>query len=118
MNTLFAVMNGVVNRGREPMVFDWDRAAELIRDTKPEVAAAGLCNDWEWTGNVIWQDGHIVTDRYTYLESTWAVPELDMDGESIPCYRMKSDAPGWDYGTKWPESAVEILEAIVQEEAE
>lgn len=101
------------------MVFDWDRAARLIRERKPERASAGLRSDWEYTGGTIYEDGKPVMDDYTYLASTWAVPELDMDGDIVECFRMEHEVPGWNSKTKWPKSALDILNAksMTQEEA-
>ena len=110
MNTLVAFAMGEASRGRELMVFDWDKAAQIIRERKPQYAAAGLRGDWEYTGGTIYSNGKPVMDDYTYLASTWAVPELSVDGDCIECYRMESDTPGWDSHTKWPASALEILE--------
>ena len=109
MNTWAAFAMGEANRGKELMVFDWDRAARLIRERKPECASAGLRSDWEYTGGTIYEDGKPVMDDYTYLASTWAVPELDMDGEIVECYRMQHEVPQWDENTKWPYSALTIL---------
>jgi len=93
------------------MVFDWELAARLIKEQKPMVARAGLRGDWGWTGGNIWENGAPVPkdQTYTYLASTWAVPELDLDGEIIQCYRMMSEVPSWDSGTYWPEEALEIV---------
>lgn len=110
MNTLSAFMMGEANRGHELMVFDWDKAARIIRERKPEIASAGLRSDWEWTGGIIYENGEPIKDSYTYLASTWAIPELDVDGDVIECYRMEKGAPGWGSDTKWPESALHILE--------
>lgn len=93
------------------MVFDWNKAARLIRERKPECASAGLRDDWEWTGGIIYKDGEPVMDDYTYLSSTWAVPELNMDGDIVECFRMEYEAPGWNSDTKWPQSALNILNA-------
>ena len=110
MDTMAAFMMGQMNSGKEKKVFDWDKAAEIIRKQKPQSASAGLQGDFEWTGGVIYSDGVPVTDEYTYLASTWATPILVLDdGEEIPCYRMQHEVPAWDSGTKWPYSAVEIL---------
>ena len=111
MNTFAAFAMGEANRWKELMVFDWDKAARLIRERKPECASAGLRGDWEYTGGTIYEDGEPVMDDYTYLASTWAVPELDIDGEIIDCYRMEHETPGWDSETKWPKSALDILSA-------
>ena len=109
MNTWAAFVMGEANHGKELMVFDWDRAARLIRERKPERASAGLRSDWEYTGGTIYEDGKPVMDDYTFLASTWAVPELDMDGDIVECFCMEHEAPGWDSETKWPKSALDIL---------
>lgn len=54
---------------------------------------------------------------YTYLASTWATPELDMDGEIVPCYVMQDEAEGrWGKEVApsdlyWPDSSLVILNA-------
>lgn len=110
MNTLIAFMMGEANRDKEMMVFDWDKAARLIAQRKPRIAMAGLRGDWEFTGGMIYEDGKLITDEYTYLASTWAVPVLDVGLETVECYRMESDTPGWNESTSWPRSARNILE--------
>ena len=97
-------------RGAKLMVFDWDKAARLIKKKKPNIASAGLSGDWEWTGGEIFKNGEPVTDSYTYLASIWATPELDLDGDIIPCYKMK-DETEWGSDTKWPKSALKILKS-------
>ena len=54
-----------------------------------------------------------MTDTYTYLSSTWAVPELKCDDKVYPCFCMESEKPEWDHATKWPESAIAILRGEV-----
>ena len=108
MNTFNAFLRGEAARGNTMRVFDWDKAAELIRDRKPQYAAAGLLEDWEWTGGVIYEDGKIVTTSYTYLASTWATPELYIDGEAIPCWVWETETK-YNSDTKWPKSARDIL---------
>lgn len=110
MNTYQAFANGAANQGKELMVFDWDKAAKLIKERQPQEAGAGLRGDWEWTGGIIYENGEIVEDSYTYLSSTWATPELEMDGETIDCFIMKSQTE-WDCETKWPDTAKEILKS-------
>ena len=109
MDTLSAFFMGMKNRGKELMVFDWHRAARIIRDRKAKNAAAGLKDDWEWTGGEIFRNGKPIKSDYTYLASTWAIPQLSVDGELIDCFIMKSESPGWDAHTKWPQSALDIL---------
>lgn len=112
MDTMTAFAMGEVNRGKELMVFDWEKAARLIKERNAREASAGLSGDWEYTGGDILQDGKPIPreETYTYLASTWATPELEIDGEIIPCYRMQSETPNWDSDTFWPEEARNILE--------
>ena len=116
MDTKIGFALGRANRGKEPMVFDWNKAAELIRDRKPEIAMAGLQSDWEWTGGTIYENGLPVTDSYTYLSSTWAVPELMLDWDIVPCYKMQSEVPDWGSDTKWPQSALNIVKGVTNNE--
>ena len=109
MDTLQAFAMGMASRDNELMVFDWDKAAAMIKEFKPEYVIAGLQHDLEWTAGCIYSDGKIVDDDYTFLASTWATPLLIMDGVECPCYRMESETPGWNANTVWPESAREIL---------
>lgn len=44
MDTMSAFAKGEANRGKELMVFDWDKAAQLISERKPSVASAGLAD--------------------------------------------------------------------------
>lgn len=113
MDSMQAFAMGEANRDKELMVFDWDKAAQLIKERGSKQASAGLAGDWEWTGGDIMQDGKPVLrdDSYTYLASTWATPELDIDGWRIDCFRMQSETPEWDAETTWPESALAILNA-------
>lgn len=115
MNTMDAFVMGEANRDKEMMVFDWDKAARLIAEKKPHRAWAGLREDFCNTGGMIYEDGKLITDKYTYLASSWAIPELDMDGETVACFRVASQTPRWHAHTKWPKSAVEIYrEAIAK----
>lgn len=107
MDTMQAFANGEANRHKELMVFDWDKAARLIKKYNPETASAGLRSDWEYTGGLIYENGKPFYE-YTYLASTWAVPELEIDGMILDCYIMKSETE-WDSYTKWPQSALDIL---------
>jgi hypothetical protein len=98
------------------MVFDWVKAARLIVEKKPREASAGLENDWEWTGGLIYKDGAPVPkdDTYTYLASTWATPELDLDDELIDCYVMEGETD-WNQSTYWPQVALDILAEVERE---
>lgn len=113
MDSMSAFAMRQANRGKEMMVFDWERAAKIIKERGAKNASAGLSADWEWTGGGILRNGEPVPkdDTYTYLASTWATPELEVDGETMDCYRMQSATPGWDSGTYWPDEARSILTA-------
>lgn len=110
MNTDMAFVMGELNRDKELMIFDWDKAARIIKERKLEVARAGLRGDWEYTGGTIYQDGKPCKNGGTYLASTWAVPELAINEDVIPCYRMQHEVPEWGAKTCWPKSALDILD--------
>ena len=96
-----------INESKNGKVFDWDKAAEIIKERKPETASAGLSEDWFWTAGTIYENGRPVKSG-TYLSSTWATPVLRLDGEEIVCYRPKG-YNGWNEDTRWPKSALKIL---------
>lgn len=124
MDTMIAFAMGQANKDKERMVFDWNKAARLIKEKKVKNASAGLRADWEWTGGEIFRDGKPLKreDSYTYLASTWAVPEIEIDGVVYDCYVMESKIPkSWKNkydkediaelaGLFWPKSALRILE--------
>lgn len=112
MNTMAAYAMGQANKGRDHMVFDWDKAAQLLRERNAIHASAGLSGDLEYTCGEILSDGKPDLDGYTYLSSNWATPVLVIDGEETDCYRMASEVPDWDSSTKWPPSALAILASL------
>jgi hypothetical protein len=91
-------------------VFDWDKAARIIRAQRAAEASAGLLGDWNATADTILEEGKPLTNCRVYLASRWALPALEIAGEEIECWCMESDAPGWTKDTVWPESALRILE--------
>lgn len=111
MDTMQALAVGMMNRGKEERVFDWGKAARLIKERRPQTASAGLEEDWFWTGGTIYENGAPVSpdDTYTFLASTWATPVLVLDDEQIECWRMESEVPTWGSGTYWPQEALDIL---------
>lgn len=110
MDTLSAFAMGRANKGKELKVFDWDQAALLIREAGIKDASAGLRGDWECTGGVIFEEGKPVKESDCYLASNWAIPEIQINGDFVSCYKMQSKTPNWDSSTFWPESALKILE--------
>ena len=117
MDSMSTFQRGQASKNNESRVFDWDKAARLILERQPSVAGAGLSEDWEYTGVTIWREGKVCTDEFDggYLASTWAIPQLDLDGEIIECYKMKHEVPDWDADTRWPQSALDILGASNEE---
>lgn len=111
MNTFEAFAMGAANRGKPMMVFDWCKAARLIVESGAKSASAGLAGDWEYTGGPILSNGVPIPreQTYVYLASTWATPELEIDGDREDCFIMESDSPGWDSKTYWPDEALAIL---------
>ena len=91
-------------------VFDWDQAARIIAERKPSEAFAGLFEDLDCTTGLIWSDGSPIKDDNAFLSSMWATPVLIIGFEYIPCY-VSRDETEWDSGTKWPDSALAIVQA-------
>ena len=114
MRSDLAFAMGEAAQGNEQMVFDWDKAARMIVERKPQEASAGLHSDWEWTGGTIYTNGLPDMKSYTYLASTWATPEIDMDGDVYPCFVMAIKTL-WGAKTKWPASALKILKGRTNE---
>ncbi len=108
MDTMSAFAMGEANRDKPMMVFDWDKAAQIIKERGATSAEAGLQGDMEYTGGSILDHGAPNIDDYTYLASTWATPILVINGEEIPCWRYASEC-GYDAGTKWPASALSLV---------
>ena len=100
-------------KGQPSKVFDWNKAAQIIKERNPEQASAGLSEDWFWTGATIWENGQIYTEWKPYLKSYWATPVLVLengdDREEIECWLLEAETE-WDEHTHWPESARKILE--------
>jgi len=110
MDTLKAFAMGQASRNNRARVFDWNKAAQIIKECQCKTASAGLSGDWEWTGGEIFTNGKPNLEDYTYLASTWAMPEIEIDGKVFPCW-VYEDQSDWNSHTKWPESALKILEA-------
>jgi hypothetical protein len=113
MDTLSAYIRNRAAGACELMVFDWEKAARLIVERKAKHASAGLADDWEWTGGEIFANGAPVPheDTYVFLSSSWATPEIEIDGQREDCFRMRGATPGWDSDTYWPPEAIAILNA-------
>lgn len=109
MDSFAAFAKNIAAPKGQSRVFDWEKAARRIKETGCKVARAGLGSDWEWTGGTIFEYGKPTKKHYTFLASSWAVPELELDGEVEDCFVMCSEKPEWDAKTKWPDSALALL---------
>jgi hypothetical protein len=103
-------------RAEVQRAFDWDKAAELIKDRlskHPDLfAEAGLQGDWDYTGGEIFANGKPTNDSYTYLSSNWAAPTLILswDGdeqEELECWSPVSER--FSEKSKWDEGSLSIL---------
>jgi len=99
-------------------VFDWDKAANIIKD-KIKIydgawnCSAGLEHE-EWTEDDIMIDGEPYLKSKAYLASDygafWATPILILSyGKIIECWAYSKDKPEWNTRTVWPKSALDIL---------
>lgn len=118
MSTIDAFAMGEAHSNVENMrVFDWERCAKFIKENKEHISsiAAGLTEDWGYTGGLIYHDGDIVLEENTYvwLSSTWATPTMviqykDGTEEEMSCYIMENKI-SYDVKAYWPEVALTIL---------
>lgn len=111
---LLRAMGAIAPSGRK--VFDWHKAAELIRANGLLNVEAGLAEDWGYTSGYILSEGERVPKEKTYvfLASDWATPVLhDVDTDIVyECYIHDTDEEnpqGWNADTYWPESAVALM---------
>lgn len=115
LNTMSLYALGKANQDKEPMVFDWHKAAQLIKEKKPTFVQAGLAGDWSYTGDKIYENGEPKCDQdlnYCYLKSTWATPTIELDGVKQDCFVMAHEQPEWHAKTLWPQSALDILRSV------
>lgn len=106
--TRFAMMMGMANAGNERKVFDWEKAAYIIKEHKPKNVEAGLSEDWVETSATIYADGEPIFATDIWLASTWATPVLMTDTDEIECFVMESQTD-FNEKTVWPQIALDIL---------
>ena len=102
-------------KGAIQMAFDWDKAAQIIKEKLKEYpdlsAEAGLEGDWEYTGGIIFEFGKPANEEYTYLSSNWATPTLivttDVGEESFECFTEENER--FNSGSEWDEKSLKIL---------
>ena len=90
-----------MQEGEKMVVFDWDKAAELIIEHDMCNAEAFIQGEEDTTSGVILLDKHLVGDHGAVLESYRGLPVLrDMDTRrEFHCYRERPV-------TNWTASAV------------
>ena len=118
MDTMSAFAMGEANRGRERMVFDWDKAVSIIQERGLKNCGAGLESDFKYTAGIILADGVPCTEDYTYLSSNWATPQLIIysdwvDGvlnyqETVDCWVWENET-SYNESTKFPEHLIKKL---------
>lgn len=105
-----------IDAGAVPRVFDWDKAARIIKDNDYKNVKAGLDEDWYATSDAILINGVPYMESNSFLMSNWATPIMiilddDNDGDTaIPCWCYKTECE-WDAYTQWPDSALQIFRA-------
>jgi len=104
-------------KGNKHLAFDWDKAAQLIKEhfaTHPDLTAeAGLKGDWNYTGGTIFKKGFPTNDSYTYLASNWAKPTLILSWDKneqleVECSIIE-DESRFNEHSKWDETSMNIL---------
>lgn len=113
----FLGIRAMASKGNRYKVFDWDKAANIIKDklkNHPDLKAeAGLQGDWAFTGGVIFCDGKPTDSSYTYLGSVWATPSLilswdEIEQEEVECFSF-GDECRFDENSKWDDDSLKIL---------
>lgn len=89
-------------------VFDWDKAAKIIKESGCTEAEAGLIEDWFWTAIDIFKGGQPVCSEWGWLASYWATPVIKIGNTYHECYTQQENSD-FDAHTRWPESALKIL---------
>lgn len=95
----------------EIKVFDWVKAARLIKERNPERVEAGLYEYWTLSGS-IYDHGKVQNGGFACFASNWATPVSDFcndDEDFIECWKYQHEVPDWNENTIWPEEALAIL---------
>ena len=111
MDTIKAIQLAELSSGIENKVFDWVKAANIIKENPNKNWNAGLSCDLEWTGGRIWDADkkNIDNNSYTFLSSNWAIPVIyDDSGLEIECY-VKATETEYGEETRYPKEFMDIL---------
>ena len=80
---------------------DWEHAKRICEKYPGCTISAGLDEDWDCTGGVIFDGKNYVTSDYVFVSSFWATPvvkvELPDKTLTIDCYMRGDDEnmPKW-----------------------
>lgn len=107
-------VNGLRHEKNERRVFDWNKAAQILRDRKTLTCKACIIEDYDETVGSILIDGEPALDfKFPYLSSCYGTPCIVFeDCDFVPCWIPQSESPDWTGYTYWPESARCILKGI------
>lgn len=117
-------------------VFDWCKAATILKERDPHAAHAFLNKQRDTTRGRIWLNHQPCTEDDTLLASRWDTPMLEIDCVATECYVdpmqiekefQKERLPDgtvtilprkaeWGMHTLWPDSALRILGMTTNEE--
>lgn len=72
---------------------NWDKVREIIRKNPNSVIQVGLLEDWNNTGDIIYNKGEYPYHYHVYTQSTWATPIVIIDEQKYVCYSFKKTEP-------------------------
>lgn len=105
------------NSDKPVRIFNWDEAARRIKQANARSVIAGILEDPDNTAGLIFDREIPVMERvsgtmtFTVLGSVWGKPAMMIDNESPKeCWILQSETE-WTPQTKWPQSALDILNA-------
>lgn len=92
------------------LIFDWDKAVQLIKKNNIKNAKAGLKGDWLLTNGLILKNGKPVKE-YTYLSSPYCIPILrDLDSDKdYECFLPESETE-YNFESTWNDDLISKLE--------
>lgn len=79
-------------RGRMKYL-NWDKVRELIKKNPDSKIQVGLLEDWNNTGDMIYNKGEYPYMYYVYTKSTWATPIVIVDKQKYICYSFEETEP-------------------------
>lgn len=98
----FLGMNAVATKpiNDKAKYMDWNKVQEIVNNHPNSVIYAGLMEDWNNTSGLIYAKGKYYKG-YVYVQSMWATPIVDVDGEEIECWTEIETKEGCNLPTWW-----------------